>query len=99
MIGRRVTLSLSTGVLAYLQDVTGQVEAPRAITLYLAGRRRYGKLSELYLGEEYHLVRWRPNLVEARLFRGIKSKPLSEAIVSDAKRHGVTIRLPSRGIW
>jgi hypothetical protein len=99
-VRRRVSLSLPTGVLAFLQDVTGQTEHARAVTLYLAGRRRYaGKVSEVYLGNELHLVRWRPEPSDALLLRGVNSKQLIEAVLSDANRHGVTIRLPSRGIW
>lgn len=97
---RRVSLSLPTGVLAYLQDVTGEIEPSRTIVFYLAGRRRYKNVCEQYLGEEYHLVRWRPrNRAETALLSKVNGKQLTVAIVSDAKRHGVTIRLPSRGIW
>lgn len=97
---RRVSLSLPTGVLAYLQDVTGEVAHDRALVRYLSRGRRYKDCSEQYLGEQYHLVRFRPkNRLEAQLLRGVESKGLIHAVVSEAKRHGVTIRLPSRGIW
>ena len=97
---RRVSLSLPTGVLAYLQDVTGEVAHDRALVRYLSRGRKYGTLCEQYLGDEYHLIRFRPrNRLELALFREVNGKALTETIVSDAKRHGVTIRLPSRGIW
>lgn len=97
---RRVSLSLCTGVLAYLQDRTGEVELSRAIVLYLSGRRKSGELAEQYFGEEYHLVRWRPrNPAEAQLLAQVNAKAFTESVVCEAKRHGVTIRLPSRGIW
>lgn len=97
---RRVSLSLPTGVLAYLQDVTGEVDLATAIVVYLAGRRKRGGLSEQYMGDEYRLIRWRPKTRgEASMLAGVNGKALTESIVCEAKRHGVTIRLPSRGIW
>lgn len=97
---RRVSLSLPTGVLAFLQDWTGEVDPATAIVVYLAGRRKRGELCEQYLGDEYHLVRWRPKTRgEAELLSHVNGKALTESIVSVANRHGVTIRLPSRGIF
>lgn len=97
---RRVSLSLPTAVLCYLQDVTGEVEPATCVVLYLAGRRRKKDLAETYSGEEFHSIRFRPKTrAEASLFRDVNSKALVETIVSHALRQGVTIRLPSRGIW
>lgn len=94
----RVSLSLSTGHACYLQDVTGETELSRAVIAWLSGKRR-GRLSEVYSGEEYHRIRFRASGLEALLLRGVNSATLIGAIDTHSRTRGVTIRLPSRGIW
>lgn len=86
---RRVVV-LPTGVAAYLQDRTGQVSLSLAVQAYLAGRVLRAGLCETYAGDGRHRVKIRS---------AVKSKTLVTSVMCDANRQGVTIRLPSRGIW